>query len=61
MHFSLPSIILADLLGNRTLLKRVQKVFVCDLWLMDVNPFCVFLFQDSWTLEFHVVEKSTVN
>ena len=34
--FSLPSIILADLLGNRTLLKRVQKTIVCDLWLVDL-------------------------
>ena len=25
-----------DLLGNRTLLKRVQKVMVCDLWLVDL-------------------------
>ena len=36
-------IILADLLGNRTLLKQVQKVMVCDLWLVDFDPFCVFL------------------
>ena len=25
-----------ELLGNRTLLKRVQKVMVCDLWLVDL-------------------------
>ena len=41
--FLLPSIILTNLLGNRTLLKRVQKVMVCDLWLVDFDPFCVFL------------------
>ena len=41
--FSLPSIILTDFLGNRTLLKRVQKVKVGDLWLVDFDPFCVFL------------------
>ena len=29
--FSLPSIILMNLLGNRTLLKRAQKVIVCAL------------------------------
>ena len=43
LRFSLLSIILADLLGQRTLLKRVQKVIVCDLWLADFNPFCLFL------------------
>ena len=43
LRFSLPSIILTDLLGNKTLLKRVQKVKVCDLWLVDFDPFCVFL------------------
>ena len=32
LGFSVPSIILTDLLGNRTLLKRVQEVMVCDLW-----------------------------
>ena len=30
LRFSLPSIILADLLGNRNLLQRVLKVMVCD-------------------------------
>ena len=39
LRFSLPSIIIAELLGNRTLLKRVQKVMVCDLWLVDLDPF----------------------
>ena len=43
LRFALLSIILADLLGQRTLLKRVQKVIVCDLWLADFNPFCLFL------------------
>jgi len=43
LRFSLLSIILADFLGQRTLLKRVQKVIVCDLWLADFNPFCLFL------------------
>ena len=36
-------IILADLLGNESLLQRVQKVVVCDLWLVDFDPFCEFL------------------
>ena len=43
LRFSLLSINLADLLGQRTLLKRVQKVNVCDLWLADFHPFCLFL------------------
>jgi len=30
LGFSVPSIILADLLGNTCLLARVQKVMVCD-------------------------------
>jgi len=47
MCFLQLSVILADLLGNRSLLQRVQKVMVCDLWLVDFNPFCVFLFQES--------------
>ena len=37
------SIILADLLGNESFLQRVQKVIVCDLWLVDFDPFCEFL------------------
>ena len=36
-------IILADLLGNESLLQRVQKVIVCDLWSVDFDPFCEFL------------------
>ena len=36
-------IILADLLGNRSLHQRVQKVMVSDLWLVDFDPSCVFL------------------
>ena len=31
------------LIGKRTLLQWVQKVMVCDLWLVDLNPFCLFL------------------
>ena len=33
----------ADLLGNRRLLQRVQKVMIRDLWLVDFDSFCVFL------------------
>ena len=43
LRFSLLSIISADLLGNRILLWRVQKVTVCDLWLANFDPFSVFL------------------
>ena len=39
---SVPSIILADLLGNTCLLARVQKIMVCQLWLVDLDPFCLF-------------------
>ena len=37
-------IILADLLGNESFLQRVQKVIVWDLWLVDFDPFCEFVF-----------------
>ena len=36
-------IILAELLWNESLLRRVQRVIVCDLWLVDFDPFCEFL------------------
>ena len=62
MHFLLPSIILVELLRNRTLLNRVQKVMVCDLWSVGLDPSCVFIMIDGsekhnceggfWTLEF---------
>ena len=32
---------LADLLGNRSLLQRVQKVMVCDLRLADFDLLCI--------------------
>ena len=38
-HFSLLSIILADLSENRSSLQQVE------LWFVDFNPFCLFLFQ----------------
>ena len=34
-HFSLPSIILVDLLGNKSLLQQAQKVMVCELWILN--------------------------
>ena len=40
--FCVPSIILADLLGNTYLVAWVQKVMVCHLWLVDVDLFCLF-------------------
>ena len=42
LGFSVPSIVLADLLGNTCLLARVQKVIVCDSGLVDFDPFCLF-------------------
>ena len=69
LRFLLPSITLADFLGNRSLLQRVQlkasleqfyifnyaaegqqeQVMVCDLWLVDFDPFnmCVPVLQGS--------------
>ena len=41
-RFSPQSVISVDLLGNRNLLKRVQKVMMCDLRLVDFDPFCGF-------------------
>ena len=42
LRFSLPSIILEDLSGNRNLLQQVQKVMVCDWWLVNFDLCCVF-------------------
>ena len=36
------SSLIADLLGNTYLLAWVQKVMVCDSWLVDFDPFCLF-------------------
>ena len=47
LGFSVPSIILADLLGNTYLLAWVQKVMVCDSWLVDFVPFCLFHVEGS--------------
>ena len=44
LGFSVLSIILADLLGNRCSFQRVQKVMVCNLRLVDFDP---FLFEGS--------------
>ena len=41
-RFSVPSIILADLLGNICLLAWVQKIMVCDSWVVNFKPFCLF-------------------
>ena len=37
---------LADLLGNRSLLQRVQKVMVCDLRLVDFDLLCIVCQED---------------
>ena len=47
LGFHVPSIILADLLENTCLPARVQKVRVCDSWLVDFDPFCCLAFQGS--------------
>ena len=47
LGFSVPSIILANLLENTRLFVRVQKVRFCDLWLVALDPsgfFCVSRF-----------------
>ena len=42
--FSVPSIILTDLLGKRCSLEQVQKVMVCDWWIsIRFVCFCVSL------------------
>ena len=46
-RFSLSSIILADLLGNRSLLQRVEKVMLCDLIGGFQSILCVPVCQDS--------------
>ena len=51
-RFSVPLIILVNLLGNICLLARVQKVMVCDSWLVDFKPpclFCVSRFVALWS------------
>ena len=60
LHFLLPSIILLDLLRNRSLLQWIQKVMVCNLWLVDFDPFCVSLctFQ-GWLLVIVIVTDSS--
>ena len=45
--FFCSAIILADLLGNSCLLVQVQKVMVCDSWLVDLILFVCFVFQGS--------------
>ena len=42
-------IILADFLGNESLLQRVQKVIFGDLWLVDFDPFLCFKVRCLWS------------
>lgn len=42
-HYLLPSITLADLSENRSLLQQVEEVMAFDMWLVDFDPFCVLL------------------
>ena len=44
LGFSVPSIILANLLGNTRLFVRVQKVRFCDLWLVALDLSGFFLY-----------------
>ena len=46
LGFSVPSIILTDLLGNACLLARVQKVMVIRDWWISIRFVC-FVFQGS--------------
>ena len=64
LRFSLPQILLADLVGNRSLRQRLQKVMVCDLWLVDFEPFRVFLcfkFRWLWSWLWFTAAKNAVN
>ena len=45
-----------NLLGNRTLPKWVQKVMVCDLRLVDFDPF--FVFQGSLLVIVIMIDSS---
>ena len=56
LGFSVQSIILADLSGNRCSFQRVQKVMVCNLGLVDFDP---FLFQESLPVRVLFRELST--
>ena len=47
LGFSVPAIILEDLLGNSCLLVQVQKVMVCDSSLVDLILFVCSVFQGS--------------
>ena len=60
LRFSLLSIILEDLSGNRALLKWVQKVMVCDLGLVNFDPFCqcVSVFQDPFLVIVIMIDGS---
>ena len=53
LGFSVPSIILADLLGNRCLVERIQKVM--SLWLVDFDPFWLFLSFIGFTAQFGAI------
>ena len=54
LRFHVPSIVLTDLLGNTCLSLRVQKVMVCDWWLVDFDPF-FFCFALRGSLLFVIV------
>ena len=49
-----PRRFLSGPLRNRKILQLIQKVMVCDLWLVDFDAFCVSVFQGSLLLNFRV-------
>ena len=57
----LPSIILALLSENRNLLQWDDEVMVCDLWLVDFDPFCMFLCFKGYFLDrnYHARQRKT--
>ena len=58
LRFSLPSIILAHLLGNRSFLQRVQKVMFCD-WSISIHFVC-FKVRYLWSLLWLTAAKNVI-
>ena len=63
LRFLLPSIIIEDLLGNRTLLKWAQKVMVCESQIERIESvfrsgLCVSVFQGSLLVIVIMIEGS---
>ena len=59
LYFLLQSIILADVSENRGSLQRLSsKGHVHGLWLVDFDPFCLFLFQGALIVVVIMIDNS---